>query len=79
MSHWTFDIGLGGSVRTDGVFFECILNRSLWDDAFWVWKAHRPDGATLILSPVDTGLQTPADVEVYLNTYWPLPKKQESL
>ena len=78
MDHWNFDISLGGSRRSDGVYFRVSSNYShqIWNESMldWVWIVHWPNPAqpSIWLNPVKRNLQTPVDVQNYIDQKWPI-------
>ncbi len=79
MSTWNFSTQQASSTRVeDGVWFEATLNSSheVWNSTLpdWVWLVHWPNPALppVWLDPVKRNLPTPADVEGYVDTKWPV-------
>jgi hypothetical protein len=83
MSTWEFSVRHGGSKRVeDGLRFKWSSYPSKEPmkkgDPDWVWLVHWPNPALppVWLDPVKRGLETPADVERYIDEKWPLtPEK----
>jgi hypothetical protein len=78
-SVWTFDPRLSGSRRSDGVYFFATTNSSgkeIWDGSFpdWAWEVHWSDPfqRPVLIDPVKRNLPSPADVEQYIDSKWPI-------
>jgi hypothetical protein len=73
VNHWTFDTRIGGSRRFDGVYFYATTNYTHdvtpSNGPDWVWLVHWPDPIlpAVWIDPVKRGLDTPADVEAYID------------
>jgi hypothetical protein len=79
MSTWEFSVRYGGSKRVeDGLRFNCSSYPSKepmkQGDPDWVWLVHwsNPIRPPVWLDPVKRGLETPTDVERYIDEKWPL-------
>ena len=79
MTTWTFDPRLGGSRRYDGVYFHATTNYTRdvtpLNGPDWVWLVHWPNPTLppVWIDPEKRGVETPAEVEAYIDAQWPPP------
>ena len=78
---WEFSVQRGGSKRLeDGVWFEPSLNYTRevtpLNGPDWVWLVYWPNPALppVWVDPVKQNVNTPAEVEAYIDAKWPLPQ-----
>lgn len=80
--NWKFDPRLAGCRRKDGVHFRAALYDAPPDRLIegghpdWVWLVYWSNSVAkpVWIDPVKRGLETPAQVEAYIDSRWPMPE-----